>query len=197
MFGWKKNVTNPTAAFARNVQIPHQRSKMTNISASNDRHSFQKTRYLERKAQEGKTVDNDAETKAVAELFDSMMRGEQDNINDPKWAVNNLEYDLRTTDWILEKTRSSKVYAQNLYAAMCNRDFQKKAVLPILKEETWGCSWRYAGGIIAHMRQEGDYIDWYCSGIRDDYSNGYVQESVVTDEIQEDLNKLGWIVLDA
>jgi hypothetical protein len=46
------------------------------------------------------------------------------------------------------------------------------------------------------MRQEGDYIDWYCSGIRDNYDGGYVSECVVTDEIRNDLLQLGWIVLD-
>ena len=48
------------------------------------------------------------------------------------------------------------------------------------------------------MRQEGDYIDWYCSGIRDDISpdNVYVTESEVTDEIRQDLFKLGWIVIE-
>jgi hypothetical protein len=52
------------------------------------------------------------------------------------------------------------------------------------------------------MRQEGDYIDWYCSGIGDGLGNGdaegikrYVSEGYVTDEIREDLQKLGWIVL--
>mgnify|MGYP003705677079 CR=1 FL=1 len=29
------------------------------------------------------------------------------------------------TDWILEKVRESDVYAQHLYAAMCNNEFQK------------------------------------------------------------------------
>lgn len=174
---------------------------MPNISVSKDRHTFHHTKYLERKAKEGKTVGNDPETQSMGELFESIIRGEQDKINDPKWAINNLEYDLRTTDWILEKARNSKAYAQNLYAAMCNRDFQKKDVLPILKDETWNCSWRYAGGIIAHMRQEGDYIDWYCSGINDDasdgvYANGYVQEGIVTEEIRQDLLKLNWIIID-
>ena len=114
-----------------------------------------------------------------------------------------MEYDLRSAEWICEKVRNTDKYAQNLYAAMCNRDFMRNDVLPILKEETWSCSWRYAGGIIADMRLEGDYIDWYCSGIGEgigngdiDGSKGYVAEGVVTDEIREDLLKLGWIVLD-
>jgi len=123
--------------------------------------------------------------------------------DDPKSHVNNMEYDLLTTDWILEKVRSSDTYAQNLYAAMCNNDFQKLEVMPILKEETWSASWRYAGGIIADMQEKGDYIDWYCSGIGDGLGNGdsdgtknYVSESVVTDEIRADLKRLGWIVVD-
>jgi hypothetical protein len=121
---------------------------------------------------------------------------------DPEWKKDNLEYDLRTTDWILEKVRTRDDYAQNLYAAMCNREFQRLDVMPILKDETWGCSWRYAGGIIADMQEKGDYIDWYCSGIRDsdreteDTDLLYVTEGTVTDEVREDLNRLGWAVLD-
>ena len=79
--------------------------------------------------------------------------------DDPESRKDNMEYDLLTTDWILEKVRSSKVYAQNLYCAMCNNDFIKREMWPLLKEQTWSCSWRYAGGIIANMRQQGDYID--------------------------------------
>jgi len=120
---------------------------------------------------------------------------------DPKWRENNLEYDLRSTDWILDKVRASNVYAQNIYAALCNNDFQRNDVMPILKNETWGCSWRHAGGVVADMIGKGDYMDWYCSGSwsgpdlrTEDHIRGYVSESTVTDEVLEDLFKLGWIV---
>jgi hypothetical protein len=137
-------------------------------------------------------------------LFESIEERKQKLEQDPEWQQNNLEYDLRSTDWILEKVRTSERYAQNLYAAMCNNDFQKRDVMPILKNETCGYSWRYAGGIIADMRQEGDYIDWYCSGIGEGLGNGdvdrkkgYVSESHVTEEIEQDLLKLGWNVVDS
>jgi hypothetical protein len=122
-----------------------------------------------------------------------------------------MEHDLRSTDWIVAKARASEGYAQNLYAAMCNNEFQRNDVWPLLKNQTWSASWRYAGGIIADMRGEGDYMDWYCSGIQggatDDmsaedqakynwYQENFVGESVVTDEIREDLLKLGWLVVD-
>jgi hypothetical protein len=120
-----------------------------------------------------------------------------------EWQENNMEYDLRTCELMLNKVRNSDSYAQNLYAAICNRQFQKLDVMPVLKDERWSASWRSAGGIIANMREQGDYIDWYCSGIGEGLGNGdldgtkgYVPESVVTDEIREDLKQLGWIVLD-
>ena len=106
--------------------------------------------------------------------------------NDPEWRKNNLEYDLRTAEHILNKVRSSKDYAHNLYAALCNNEFIKRDMWQILKEDTWSCSWRYAGGVVADMREEGDYIDWYCGG----------DEGNIVDEIQNDLYELGWLVVN-
>jgi hypothetical protein len=171
------------------------------VSKSPDRHTFQAEGYLKRCAEEGKEPRED-----YLNLYKSARQQDEENIVNPNWQKDNMEYDLRSTEWILEKVRSSDSYAQNLYAAICNNDFQKLDVMPILKNQTWSASWRSAGGIVANMRQEGDYMDWYCSGIRNDdtynpdiniaYPNGYVPESVVTSEIQEDLKRLGWIVVD-
>lgn len=116
--------------------------------------------------------------------------------------------DIQDCQWIKDKIRNSKAYAQNMYAAMCNMQWQKRDVMPILKDEMWSCSWRSAGGIVASIRGNGeDYMDWYCSGmgglkaleeedeeqVKAEFeSRGYVPESVVTDEIRNDLLQLGW-----
>jgi hypothetical protein len=113
---------------------------------------------------------------------------------DPTWAENNLEYDLRSNDWICKKVKSKLSYAQNLYAALCNNKFIKNEIWAILNKITWSCSWRYAAGIVSDMCEQGDYMDWYCSGsYRDD---DFVKETVVTDEIRQDLFALGWITVD-
>lgn len=177
---------------------------MTKLARSPDRNTFQKERYLERKAEEGRTPENDPDVAAMVEYYDKIIVDVDSKELNPEWAENNLEYDLRTTEWIVEKVRTNPIYAQNLYAAMCNNEFQRLDTWPILTDQRWSCSWRYAGGIVADMRGSGDYIDWYCSGIRDadestehdNYGRGYVAESVVTDEVRADLKDLGWIVID-
>lgn len=111
---------------------------------------------------------------------------------------NNLEYDLRSTEWVAEKVVASEQYAQHLYAALCNNSFVQSDIIDILKEKYWCCSWRYAGGIIADITQKGDYADWYCSGFWDQDlvdKSVFVREGVVTAEIREDLKKLGWFVI--
>jgi hypothetical protein len=148
-------------------------------------------RYRQRKLAAGETVSQEY----IAML---MEEGDRAHEQDPAWAIDNMEYDLRSTDWILDKVRSSEVYAQNLYAALCNNDFQKRDVMPILTNKTWSCTWRSSGRIVADMREEGDYLDWYCSGIVEDDIAGeptYASEGMVTKEIEADLLRLGWNVV--
>lgn len=135
------------------------------------------------------------------------------NVPDQKY---DLEHDLKLNEFMLQKVCDDVAYAQNLYAALCNIEWCKNAVVSILKEEYWSCSWRHAGAIVADMRQQGDYIDWYCSGIsvfvdmddntfdsltpsqREMYHTvkRYVQEGFITDEVRADIFQMGWIPVD-
>lgn len=117
-----------------------------------------------------------------------------------------LVEDIRNSPEIMAKIRAEdRRYAQNLYASWCNMQWCKRDTWPILKEEYWGASWRSAGGIVAELRNQGeDYMDYYCSGMRgglsfdgkddDEYfeKTGYQSEGVVSEEILNDLDKLGW-----
>jgi hypothetical protein len=163
------------------------------MNRSPDRHTFQLKQAKERAAEDGKEVPE-----IYFDFWKTAKERDEENMVDPNWQKDNLEYDLRSTKWICDKTKSTKTYAQNLYAALCNQDWQRNDVWPLLKDQRWTCSWRYAGGIIADMREEGDYIDWYCSGIQgepdEDWVDlGHVPEGTVTDEIRKDLFKLGWL----
>jgi len=159
------------------------------VSKSPHRNTFQRDCYIEGKMKEGVLPDPE-----MLDYYLQVQRNSEHKFDDPKSRESNLEYDLRSTDWILEKVRGSDVYAQHLYAALCNNDFTKLEVIQILKEEKWSCSWRYAGGIIADMQEKGDYVDWYCSGSWGD-SDGLVHEGEITDEIRSDLKRLGWAVV--
>ena len=190
--------------------------KKARLNSSPQRNTFQKENYLRRRAEEGRTPENDEDTKAMSEYYDSWDIDKQEREEDPAWQENNMEYDLRTTPWICDKVKESNVYAQNLYASMCNNEFQQNDMMPIIKDQRWSARWRYAGGIVADMQEQGDYIDWYCSGIRnsnelspEEFNNlteeqqifhketlAYVSESMVTDEIRQDLKKLGWLVCE-
>jgi hypothetical protein len=126
--------------------------------------------------------------------------------------------DLLASELIVAKVRESNIYAQNLYAAMCNNEFQRLDVMDILRDQRWSCSWRSAGGIVAEIRDRNeDYMDYYCSGIRggadlsaEEFavmdpeqqiwykeSLAFVPESVVTDDVREDLRSIGWVVLES
>ena len=176
------------------------------VASSPERHTFQKEGYIKRCEEKGEEPNPD-----YVEMYKTWQEQDEENLVDPAWQKDNMEYDLRSAKWICDKVKDSENYAQNLYAAMCNMEFQKLDVIPILKDQRWSASWRHAGGIIADMREKGDYIDWYCSGIGnkeagfglDGYTptpdpdgRDYVPEGVVTEEIKMDLKQLGWIAIE-
>jgi hypothetical protein len=184
------------------------------LKRSPGRGTFQKDSYLKNRAEEGKTPNNDDEVKTMIEMYENWDRQKIERESEPEWQKDNLEYDLRTSEYIAEKCKDD-LYAQHLYAALCNNEFIKNDVWPRLQDKRWSCSWRYAGGIIADIKEEGDYIDWYCSGIRWEYDQeeidmlpedqrekykekmASVSEGIVTDEIKQDLFKLGWLVVES
>jgi hypothetical protein len=176
------------------------------MNSSPERNTFHSQCKIEDAIKEGRDPATDEEVLEVLErekTWNELVKKREDS---PVWKENNLEYDLRSTEWICNKAKASETYAQNLYAAMCNQDWQQNKVWPLLKGQTYSCSWRYAGGIVADMREEGDYINWYCSGIRGGdepdaidvpfEQKKFVPEGTVTDEIREDFFKLGWIPVD-
>ena len=172
------------------------------VSSSPERHTFQAENYISRCEEKGEEPSED-----YLEMFKTFRQQDEENMASPAWQKDNLEYDLRSTAWILEKARAQDYYAQNIYAAMCNMRWQRVGMWPALKDQYWSCSWRSAGGIVADMLGKGDYIDWYCSGmggLNREYDGeetneqwqartGYVSEGVVTEEIRKDFQKLGWV----
>ena len=186
-----------------------ENSKNPKVASSPERHTFQMEGYIKRRQEEGLEPMEE-----YIEMFKTWRRQDEENLVNPEWQRNNLEYDLRSTDWILAKARANENYAQNIYAALCNMQWcnvkgdDPAVTLEILKENYWSCSWRSAGGIVADMLQKGDYIDWYCSGIGsqdtgyglsdkkpdlDPDGRTYVPEGIVTEEIRCDFATLGWV----
>lgn len=173
--------------------------------------TFQRDMYIARVKLEGKSL-TDPEVMHVIEIYNKLAEDHAFENKDEEWKEHNLEYDLRSTEWILEKVKGDNVYAQHIYAALCNTEWQEIEPWTILKDIKWSCSWRYAGGIIADMLEKGDYIDWYCTGITDARGpdeewlasateeqlkelkdrESYLPEGTVTDEVREDFRKLGW-----
>ena len=102
-------------------------NRSTKPSRSLERNTFQLENYLERCVAEGEEPNA-----AYLAMW------EQAKQQDVEWSQqthkNDMEYDLRTNIVMLEKVRSSDVYAQNLYAAMCNRVFQRNDTWPILTD---------------------------------------------------------------
>lgn len=79
---------------------------------------------------------------------------------------------------LLAHKMNSVNYATDIYRALCNMRWKKVGIIPL-----YSCSWRYAGGMVAGLRNVGeDYMDFYCSG----------NESHVSEEVEKDMAELEW-----
>lgn len=111
--------------------------------------------------------------------------------------------DISNSPLFQKKVLDNK-YAQNLYAAICQNEFQKTTVFNILRDDKFTASWRGAGRFIAELRGIGeDYMDFYCSGVaasgmRENMNTAEVDasdqvpEGYITPEIMADLESIKW-----
>lgn len=109
----------------------------------------------------------------------------------------NLEVEM-SNDAIVISYLKDRDTAVEFYSALCNMRWKKINILPdderIIEKlkgtdsNIWSCTWRYAGGIIAdirnkHYNTKEDYMDFYCSG----------NEGNVADIVEECFKRMGWV----
>jgi hypothetical protein len=69
------------------------------------------------------------------------------------------------------------LFAGLLYAALCATKWRHCDA-----KATWSCSWRAAGGVVAGLRGDGDYLSWYCWG----------HEETLDEAVLAELDALCW-----
>jgi hypothetical protein len=111
-------------------------------------------------------------------------------------SSNDLKNDLINSSLFLKKI-SDEIYAQHLYAALCNTEWQKIDMLSILEDDFWFTSWRGSGHIVSDLRNKAlgtveDYMTYYCSGIAGTEFIKNNVEGIISEEIKNDLITIGW-----
>lgn len=135
--------------------------------------------------------------------------------------MRSFEEDLHRSPLLCDLIADDAQFAQEVYAALCNNRFfpidptqpLDRRVYMVEDAPTeddsddppnyWSCSWRYAGGIVADVRNlhgtaREDYIDWYCSGIglfNEQAGKPSVGEGVVTARVRGWALILGWDIV--
>jgi len=78
-----------------------------------------------------------------------------------------------------ERVNADDMFACELYGALCNMRWRRAGS----GGEPVSMSWRYAGGVVAHLACRGGcYLDYYCSG----------GEGTVSERVRAALGELGW-----
>lgn len=120
-----------------------------------------------------------------------------------KQQYGDVETDLKANIEVCQKIASDMVFAQHVYAALCNQRYFRSDVAHD-DQEPWTCTWRRAGAIIADIRNTHynepqntgvieDYIHWYCSGMG--FMEGAVDEGIVTSDIRQMFSDMGWYIV--
>ena len=98
------------------------------MKSSPDRNSFQRGNYIQRKLEEGKTPENNEDVRAMVEYYDSWEKEKKKLEQNPEWQEDNLEYDLRSTEWICMTALSSKdIISQTLQSNIASAQVDKTA----------------------------------------------------------------------
>jgi hypothetical protein len=89
---------------------------MKKVAKSPDRFGFQKDTYIKLALENGKDL-NDPHIQAMIKMHEDAIERDEKNVTDTEWQKNNMEFDMRSSEWMVAKVRESCVYAQHLYAA--------------------------------------------------------------------------------
>lgn len=96
-----------------------------------------------------------------------------------------FEKDLYTVKNLLEDYD----FAQEVYAALCNRTWQSLDDPEII----FDCTWRYAAELITRIRDKGeDYLEFYPSNMH----TNRIPEGSVTVQVYIMFNDLGWTLFE-
>jgi len=114
-------------------------------------------------------IEDGTALRFVDEPEADVAQGEKHNATD-------LALDLAESERIREQVKGD-LFAGFLYAALCNNDWRHDR-----SNDTWSCTWRRAGDVVADLRSEGNYLDWYCWG----------HEGMIDEVVLAELGVLGW-----
>ena len=95
--------------------------------------------------------------------------------------VDDLGIDMAASARFRTMVQESDVFAALLYAALCNTGWVHKR-----SGQRWHVSWRGAGRTVAHLRGQGDYMDWYLGG----------EECTMDENVLGEIQILGWALYE-